>query len=142
VCITGPFMPKKQRDKISERARWLGVRTWKFYARMEEIIAAADLVVSMGGYNTVCEVLTQGTVALIIPRENPRKEQLIRAQMFSSLNMVDYIPLDSSTPQLLREKILDLLEHPEPYKKAVSQFRMTGFEIMRQRLQAFRDKEA
>jgi predicted glycosyltransferase len=142
MFVTGPFMPKKQRDEISERARRLGVRTWKFYERMEEIMAAADLVVSMGGYNTVCEVLTQGTVALIMPRENPRKEQLIRAQMFSSRNMVDYIPLDSFTPQLLRDKILDLLEHPEPYKKAVSQFRMTGFEIMRQRLQAFRDKEA
>jgi len=32
----------------------------------------------MGGYNTVCEVLSHGTVSLIIPRETPRKEQLIR----------------------------------------------------------------
>ena len=141
ILITGPFMPKKQRDEIFERAKRLGIRTWQFYRRMEEMLAAADLVVSMGGYNTVCEVLSHGTVSLIIPRETPRKEQLIRAQVLHNQNMVDYIPWNSCSSQILRKKVLDLLEHPEPYQEAISRFQLTGLDIMRQRLEAFRNKE-
>jgi predicted glycosyltransferase len=141
ILITGPFMPKKQRNEIFERAKGLGIRTWQFYRRMEEMLAAADLVVSMGGYNTVCEVLSHGTVSLIIPRETPRKEQLIRAQVLHNQNMVDYIPWNSCSSQILRKKVLDLLEHPEPYQEAISRFQLTGLYIMRQRLEAFRNKE-
>jgi predicted glycosyltransferase len=142
VFITGPFMPRRQRDLISERARRLGVRTWHFYRRMEEILAAADLVVSMGGYNTVCEILTQGTVSLIIPRENPRKEQLIRAQILRGRNIADYIPWNSFSPRTLREKILDLLEHPAPYREAISRFQLTGLDVMSRRLQVCRNNES
>ena len=67
VFVTGPFMPPAERDEVTERARRLGIRCWHFYRRMEEVLAAADVVVSMGGYNTVCELLTLGTVSLIIP---------------------------------------------------------------------------
>lgn len=139
VLITGPFMPRNERDEISERAKKLGVRTWHFYRRMEEILAAADLVVTMGGYNTVCEILSQGTVSLIIPRETPRKEQLIRAQVLSSHNMADYVAWNSFSAQSLRNKVIELLEQPEPYREAISRFQFTGLDIMSQRLQAYRN---
>jgi predicted glycosyltransferase len=142
VLITGPFMPKKESDEIIARAKKLGLRTWRFYRGMEEILAAADLVVSMGGYNTVCEVLTQRTVSLIIPRETPRKEQLIRAQVLRGRNMVDYISMNSFSPQILRDKLLDLLRCPEPYKGAMSRFELTGLDVMSKRLQAFKNRES
>ena len=138
VLITGPFMPKNKRRKIFKRARKLGVRTYHFYRQMEKIFAAADLVVTMGGYNTLCEILSQGTPSLVIPREKPRKEQMIRAQAFKRQNLVDYIPWTEFTPQILQKKILRLLETPEPYLEAISQFRLTGIETMQQRLLNFR----
>jgi len=138
VLITGPFMPKNKRRKIFKRARKLGVRTYHFYRQMEKIFAAANLVVTMGGYNTLCEILSQGTPSLVIPREKPRKEQMIRAQAFKRQNLVDYIPWTEFTPQILQEKILALLESPEPYLEAISQFRLTGIETMQQRLRDFR----
>ncbi len=138
VLITGPFMPKNKRRKIFKRARKLGVRTYHFYRQMEKIFAAADLVVSMGGYNTLCEILSQGTPGLVIPREAPRKEQKIRAQAFKRQNLVDYIPWGEFTPQILQKKILSLLEAPGPYLEAISQFRFTGIETMQQRLRDFR----
>ena len=138
VLITGPFMPKNKRRKIFKRARKLGVRTYHFYRQMEKIFAAADLVVTMGGYNTLCEILSQGTPSLVIPREKPRKEQMIRAQAFKRQNLVDYIPWTEFTPQILQKKILRLLETPEPYLEAISQFRLTGIETMQQRLREFR----
>ena len=105
------------------------------------MLAAADLVVSMGGYNTVCEILSQGTPALIIPREVPRKEQLIRAQVLYNHNLVDYIPWHSFSPKILRERVLAILERPEPYRDAISRFELTGYKIMRCRLEAFLNKE-
>ena len=141
VLITGPFMPSKERKEISKRAKRLGVRTYRFYRWMEKILAAADLVVGMGGYNTVCEILSQGTPCLIIPRENPRKEQLIRAKVLHSRNLVNFIPWHACTPDSLREEVLKILQHPEPYREAASCFQMTGFDIMSQRIQSFREKK-
>ncbi len=141
IFITGPFMPRKERDDISDRARKLGLRAWHFYRRMEEILAAADLVVGMGGYNTVCEILTQGTPSLIIPREKPRKEQLIRAQMLREQNLADFIPWDSFGPDVLRRKVLDILEHPEEYITAMDRFKLTGLDVMSQRLRAYRNND-
>jgi predicted glycosyltransferase len=142
VLITGPFMPKNQRKDVFKRARKLGVRTYHFYRQMEKIFAAADIVVSMGGYNTLCEILSQGTISLVIPRETPRQEQLIRARAFRKQNLVDYIPWTDFTPVLLRDKILALLQNPEPYLEAVSRFRLTGIETMQQRLREFRCKRS
>lgn len=141
VLITGPFMADRETKEVIERARRLGVRTYQFCRVMEKMLAAADLVVSMGGYNTVCEILSQGTPALIIPREAPRKEQLIRAQVLYNHNLVDYIPWHSFSPILLRDRVLAILERPEPYRDAISRFELTGYEIMRCRLEAFLNKE-
>jgi predicted glycosyltransferase len=135
-------MPKKERKDVFKRARRLGVRTYHFYRQMEKIFAAADIVVSMGGYNTLCEILGQGTVSLIIPRETPRQEQIIRARAFHRQNLVDYIPWADYAPDLLRNKIFSLLENPGPYHAAISRFKLTGLEIMKRRLVEFRCKKA
>jgi predicted glycosyltransferase len=141
ILITGPFMPKQKRKKVFKRARKLGVRTYHFYRQMEKIFAAADIVVSMGGYNTLCEILSQGTLSLVIPRETPRKEQLIRAQTFQRQNLVDYIPWGDFTPDVLGQKLLSILDDPQPYQDAISRFRLTGIEAMQKRLREFRCKK-
>ena len=141
ILITGPFMPKQERKKVFKRARKRGVRTYHFYRQMEKIFAAADVVVSMGGYNTLCEILSQGTLSLVIPRETPRKEQLIRAQTFQRQSLVEHIPWGNFTPEMLRQKLMTILENPQPYQEAISRFRLTGIEAMQKRLQEFRCKK-
>ena len=142
VLITGPFMPKQERRDVFKRARKLGARTYHFYRQMEKIFAAADVVVSMGGYNTLCEILGQGTVSLVIPRETPRKEQIIRARAFNRQNLVDYIPWDDFTPELLSKKVAALLQNPDPYRVAISRFQLTGIETMQKRLLEFRCRKS
>lgn len=142
VLITGPFMPKHERKDVFIRARRLGVRTYHFYRQMEKIFAAADIVVSMGGYNTLCEILSQGTISLVVPRETPRQEQVIRARAFHRQNLVDYITWADYAPDLLRDKIFALLENPAPYHEAISQFKLTGIETMQKRLVEFRCRRA
>jgi predicted glycosyltransferase len=142
VLITGPFMPKQERKDVFKRARRLGVRTYHFYRQMEKIFAAADIVVSMGGYNTLCEILSQGTISLIIPRETPRQEQIIRARAFHRQHLVDYIPWLDYAPDILRKKILYLMENAGPYHEAISKFKLTGIETMQRRLVEFRCQRA
>jgi predicted glycosyltransferase len=138
VMVTGPFMPKKRRMEIFNRARRVKVRTYRFYRRMERLIGAADVVVCMGGYNTICEILSQGKPSLIIPREQPRREQLIRAQILYEHNLADFIPWHQVDPNLLRHKLLTMIEKPESYHQAISNFRFTGLEVMSERLAEFR----
>ena len=136
VMVTGPFMPKKQRQALHGRARRQGIKFFYFYRKMEKLIAAADLVVSMGGYNTLCEILSQQRITLVIPRETPRREQLIRAQAFHRQKLVDYIPWSRLDPRTLNDRIRNLLDHPEPYRTAVKKFQLTGIDTMCQRLGA------
>lgn len=141
ILITGPFMPKRRRKEVFKRARRIGITTYRFYRHMIDLLASADLVVGMGGYNTVCEILSQGTVCLLIPRDTPRLEQLIRARIFHERKLLDYLPWNEVSPQLLREKVIDLLENPADYQAAMANFQMTGIDTMRQRLSAFRNEK-
>ena len=74
----------------------LGIQAYDFFSDMETLIAASDIVVCMGGYNTLCEVLSSKTMSLVIPRETPRKEQYIRAQAFHREHLIEFIPLASA----------------------------------------------
>ena len=141
VFITGPFMPRDERDRISERAKAVGAKAWHFYRRMEEILAAADLVVSMGGYNTICEILSQQSPCLIIPRETPRREQLIRAEVLKEQNLADYIRWNEYSPLTLKTKVERLLKEPETYLNSMSDFQLNGLDTMTSRVEAFRKKE-
>ena len=138
LIITGPFMPKRKREEIKKRGKVYGIKTLPFHSRLEELMQAADLVISMGGYNTICEILTQETPALIIPREHPRKEQLIRAQCLKEEALIDFIGWHDVTPQRLREKIFSLLDNAEHYSEAMSSFQLTGLDTMLERLKFFR----
>jgi predicted glycosyltransferase len=136
IMVSGPFMPKKQRRALHSRARRRGIRFFYFYRKMEKLLAAADLVVSMGGYNTLCEILSQKRLTLVIPRETPRREQLIRAQAFHRQNILDFIPWPQLRPDILGARITALLSDPEPYQSVVADFRLTGLDVMNQRLGA------
>lgn len=139
LMIAGPFVPRDKLENLATRAEALGIEFATFVNDLESRIAAADLVISMGGYNTVCEILSMQQVALIIPRENPRKEQLIRAQVLKDRGLADYLPWNDMTPQTMREKITRLLKDSKSIRKSVAQFDMTGLDVMRSRLDAFRN---
>lgn len=141
IIITGPFMPKKTREKLKVRARKFGIKTLPFHPQLEKLMAAADLVISMGGYNTICEILTQQTPALIIPREAPRQEQLIRARRLKNKGLLDFIPWTEVTPQLLREKIITMLKESGQYKETMKLFELSGLDTMLTRLKYFKVSE-
>ncbi len=140
LMITGPFMPKTSREHLKKKAQCYGIRSQPFHPQMEQLIAAADLVISMGGYNTICEILSQQTPALIIPRETPRKEQLIRAEKLTEQGLIDFLPWKEVSAQLLRDKIVTILSKSKQYKEKMAHFKLSGLDTMRDRMEHFRDR--
>jgi predicted glycosyltransferase len=139
LMITGPFLSPERLDELADRARALKVQIKPFVRNMEKRMAKSDLVVSMGGYNTMCEILSLKKPALIIPRDNPRQEQLIRARVFKDQGLCEYIRWGDVSPETMREKINALLDDPAPCTSALNTFAMTGLKVMRERLQYFRE---
>ncbi len=137
VMVTGPFLSKNDKDEVLERAEVLGIQAYDFFPDMETLIAASDIVVCMGGYNTLCEVLSSKTMSLVIPREVPRKEQSIRALAFHRKHLIDFIPWARLSDLSLEEKILHMLGNREPFEKAMADFEMTGIEKICARISNF-----
>jgi predicted glycosyltransferase len=110
LVVTGPMMDAASMRKIERLARGLRVRVMEFRADMERLIRDAGAVVSMGGYNTTVELLVAHKPALIVPRVEPRVEQLIRAEQLADMGLVDMIHPHDLTPRLMRTKVEELLE--------------------------------
>lgn len=98
VIVTGPYMQPSLRLRltaIAEERDDLVIR--EFVTDTTTLIRDAAAVVSMGGYNTVCEVLAAGVPSLVVPRVQPRQEQLVRADRLSDLDLLDTMHPDEVT---------------------------------------------
>jgi predicted glycosyltransferase len=102
VLIAGPGMPADVRRRLSHRAaRQPERRVVRFMREPTRLLQHGDYVVAMGGYNTVCEILSFGKPALIVPRIAPRREQLIRAERLQALGLVDVLHPGDLSPAAL-----------------------------------------
>ena len=105
--VFGPEMAQPRRDEIAAIADTLGcVSREDFSDDMMSLISAADVVVSMGGYNTVCELLTLRKRAVVVPRVRPVAEQGIRAERMAALGLLRCVHPDHLTPAGLVESVL------------------------------------
>jgi predicted glycosyltransferase len=104
IVITGPMMPVEQRHRLlaraAERPR---LRVLQFVENPTALLATVDLVIAMGGYNTVTEILSFGKPALIVPRIRPRLEQFIRAERLRDLGLLEVLHPDALTPTALAD---------------------------------------
>ncbi|HEY6222248.1 MAG TPA: glycosyltransferase [Gemmatimonadales bacterium] len=102
VIVTGPYMPEDTRRRLYEIARRRPrMRVVEFMPDTAPLMQRADRVVSMGGYNTMCEVLSFEKHALIVPRVSPKPEQWIRAQRMRELGLVHVLHPDRLSPRAL-----------------------------------------
>lgn len=100
--VSGPEMSVTEREDLRTRLDGLpNVQFDEFTDDMASCIAASDGVVSMGGYNTVCEVLSAGKPALIVPRSRPVLEQTLRAERMARLGWLGCLRLEEATPDAL-----------------------------------------
>jgi len=104
--IFGPQMPEKTRQNLLSRFGNLPNTTFSdFEADLTADYGDADLVISMAGYNTVCELLSHRKRAILIPRSEPVREQIIRAGLLERLGIFDMIAPENLTAEKLMQRI-------------------------------------
>ena len=83
----------------------------RFTDRFPEWLAAADLSISMAGYNTCMNLVQAGIPALVYPFKQNR-EQLLRAHRLGGKVPITIIEDTDLPPELLANKIKEQLECP------------------------------
>ncbi len=110
LLIFGPEMQQEEQERLKHWAnRYSKVQTLSFTSDLMSYMNAADLVVSMGGYGTICEILSLNKQAVIIPRVKPVEEQWIRASRMAELNLIHTIHPDDLTPEHLMATVQAVL---------------------------------
>ena len=113
AVVTGPFVPTAHRHTLAEMAaNGARARLVPFTPDLTAYMAAADVVVSMAGYNSICELVSLGRPAVIVPRVEPRVEQLIRARAVTRRGPWRMIHPADLTPRRLLDEVNALLKQP------------------------------
>ena len=111
MLVTGPELGKEQTKAIHKAARsHAGLQVIEFTDDLMSYMNAADTVVSMAGYNTVCELLTLGKRSILVPRVKPVEEQKIRAERMANFGVFRTILPDVLTPDVLENAIAKQLQ--------------------------------
>jgi len=113
VFITGPLMDPDQREQLRAQARGLGARVFTCVEDAPSFINAADLVITMAGYNSLCEVVSLRRKALVVPRLGPRAEQRMRAELFQQKGLIDVLDPEEVSPRNLAQRIIEDLERTD-----------------------------
>ncbi|WP_394254577.1 glycosyltransferase family protein [Pseudoclavibacter helvolus] len=93
LVVTGPQMPSADFRRV-QSAAGPRVQLRKSVPDGLACLREASAAVLMGGYNTMCELLSSEVPALVVPRTAPRTEQLIRARALERRGAVSVLEPD------------------------------------------------
>jgi predicted glycosyltransferase len=121
LLVLGPFMQsERQAEFVARAARLRKVEAITFDAQLEQLMARAEGIVAMGGYNTFCEILSFDRRALIVPRTRPRMEQAIRAARAEELGLARMLPEDGPhDPRVMATALRQLPQQRRPSEVVV-----------------------
>lgn len=131
LVVCGPEMPAAERLAIRVRhGHRADVTIVDFAPDLVTTMAAADVVVAMGGYNTMCEVLSLGKPAVIMPRRTPRLEQWIRCTRLADLGLIRVVHPELDSAQTLIAQVRASLDGPPPCTAAVNLAGLTALDAL------------
>ena len=134
VVICGPEMPYAKRQVLCQAAAANPkVQMLEFTDDLMSYMGAADSVVSMGGYNTTCEILSLVKRAVVVPRVSPVQEQWIRAKRLAELGLLRVIHPDQLTPETLMQALMAQL-NPDTGDNANTTFNLNALPRLTQHL--------
>lgn len=115
TLVTGPFARREDRlslERICSPLRH--VQILRFTPDVGRLMDGSDLVLTMGGYNSMLEAIGRGKRTIAVPRVFPRREQWLRAVAFQSQGVLRMLEPEQLTPSLLADEIEALLAAPPP----------------------------
>ena len=98
TLVAGPLMDAELSAALARRAGQVGALFKQSVADLPARLAASDLFITMGGYNSVTEALATGCPAVVVPRVGPSGEQRIRAERLQALGLATVIWRHDLTP--------------------------------------------
>jgi predicted glycosyltransferase len=108
--FAGPFMEHKDFDRLQKQANKM-VRVERFTSDFLSYLAAADLSISMAGYNTCMNILAAKVPALVWPFSQNR-EQRLRAERLSEKGTMRVLVKDDLKPSRLADVMNRMLSQP------------------------------
>jgi predicted glycosyltransferase len=110
--FAGPFIPEDVYAGLKRlKCELHNVEIEKYSPDFLGHLKRASLSISMGGYNTVMNLLATGVPSLVYPyTANDDQEQHIRARRLQSLGIVELLHPQVLSPDLLASKIVRMLE--------------------------------
>ncbi|MET4096861.1 glycosyltransferase [Arthrobacter sp. UYCu712] len=118
LVVAGPQMPAEQIQDLERNAR-PGVRVVPALDDIVFHLRHAAAVVAMGGYNTVCEIMSTNVPALIVPRTESRAEQRIRATCLADAGYLEQHEIGTLTPEILADWLATRLGSTVDRRRAV-----------------------
>ncbi len=98
TLVAGPLMDVELSDALKHRAGQVGALFHEQVSGLPALLAASDLFITMGGYNSVTEALVTGCPAVIVPRVGPSGEQRIRAERLHAMGLASVVWRHDLTP--------------------------------------------
>jgi predicted glycosyltransferase len=106
LIITGPMMPTREKHVLMQRLKKLpNVSMRRFCKQILEYMKYADLILSTGGYNTLCEILSYRKKAIVLPVGGAFNEHYVRAELLAKNELIDLLPLHELSPERLGQMI-------------------------------------
>ncbi len=112
LVLTGPYLPENEAAAVRSQAGE-GVTVLSFTRDFVSLLAAANLSVSMAGYNTMMNVLSAGVRGLVLPFDQNR-EQRLRAERLAAFGSMGVLSGGDLSPHRLSRAMLDALAMPKP----------------------------
>lgn len=132
--VTGPLMdPETRRGLDRDLAGVKGITFHDYVENLPGWMAQCDLVLSMGGYNTLCEVMAVAQRIVVVPRIYPRREQEIRARAFETRGLLRVLHPNDLNVQGLDEALRQSLQ-VDPYFLSARRPPLQGISRLQQRL--------
>jgi len=119
LIMTGPNMPSAQREALVAQTANQPIEI-----RCDDAtqwLPHASVVLTMAGYNSLCEVLRWQKKALVVPRSGPSAEQRIRAQIFAERRLIRVIDPELMGPEALAQELPELISDDIPYLPRIPQ---------------------
>lgn len=115
VLVLGPLMNRDEKaELVAMGAGRTDIEFVDHAVGLQSSVRAADLVVSMAGYNTSVEIVANRKKAILVPRAAPRAEQRMRARLLAEMGLVVCIEDSPQLPEHLASAVAAALEAPPP----------------------------
>lgn len=120
LAVSGPLMADDDHDRLVRLGARFGVEVRRVVPGLRQEVAAADCIVAMAGYNTVCDVLSYRRPAVLVPRPGPSQEQSLRADRLQAWNAAEVIRPPELSSREMANAIRSVLSRGEPAAPPVS----------------------